>query len=425
MEKTKLRQVIFDQQEVFNTPIDLIDRDIDLDKYIKNQEIIVITGIRRSGKSSLLKIIRDKLDAKSFYLNFDDIRLTEFNDQNFEDIEDIVFEIFNEAKDINFFLDEVQNVKNWERWVNNLYSRNVKVFVTGSNSHLLSSEISTYLTGRNKTIKLFPFSFKEFLLLRESPSIINSSKDKRKIIRNFNEYFLLGGFPVIDINKDLELSRQYFEDIINKDIVKRYGIRMIKEFNDLILYLFSNVSKQYSYSTLKKISGIKSLSMIKNYIDYLKQVFLAYTIPRFDFSIKKQKVSSSKFYAGDNSFLKTIAFGFSENKGQRLENLVFLELVRRNNEIYYYSEKGECDFVIKKGLKIVKAIQVTYDLTNIKTKNREVNGLLEAMKEFKLKEGLILTFDQEDEFDFEDKKVIVKPVWKWMIENGKEKNKGN
>ena len=420
MEKVRLKQIIFDQQEVFNKPVNLIERDIDVDKYLKNQEIIVITGIRRCGKSSLLKLISNKLNKQLFYLNFDDLRLTEFNNQNFEDIEDIVFEIFND-KDVVFFLDEVQNVKNWERWVNNLYGRNIKVFVTGSNSHLLSSEISTYLTGRNQTIKLYPFSFKEFLRLRGAPYVINSSKDRQSIIRNFKEYFLLGGFPVIDENKDIELSRQYFEDIVNKDIIQRYGIRMIKEFNDLVLYLFSNVGKSYSYSTLKKVSGIKSLSMIKNYIDYLKQVFLAYTIHRFDFSIKKQKVSSSKFYVGDNSFLKTLAFEFSENKGQRLENLVFLELFRRNKEIYYFSGKGECDFVIKRGLKVIKAVQVSYDFSNESTKNRKIKGLLEAMKEFNLKEGLILTFDYEDKLDFEGKQIIVKPVWKWMIENEESK----
>lgn len=417
MEKIKLRQVIFDQREEFNKPTNLIDRDINLDKYINNQEIIVITGIRRCGKSSLLKLISKKLDQKSFYLNFEDIRLTEFNNQNFEDIEDIVSEIFKGSDKVVFFLDEVQNVKNWERWVNNLYSKNIKVFVSGSNSHLLSSEISTYLTGRNKTISLYPFSFKEFIRLKGLLPVINSSKDKRDVINAFKEYFLLGGFPVIDKDNDVELSKQYFEDIINKDIIKRYQIRMIREFNDLLLYLFSNVSKQYSYSTLKKISGIKSFSMIKNYIDYLKQAFLAYTIQRFDYSIKKQKVSSSKFYVADNSFLKTIAFGFSENIGQRLENLVFLELLRKNNEIYYFLERGECDFIIKKELKIINAIQVCYDISNEFVKKREIKGLLEALNKFKLKEGLILTYDQEDKFEIENKTIIIKPVWKWMLED--------
>lgn len=417
MEKDKLRQVIVDQQELFKKSEDLIRRDIDIDKYINSPEIIVITGIRRCGKSSLLKLISERLNAKSFYLNFDDIRLSEFNDKNFEEIEDVVFEMFNDENNVVFFLDEVQNVRNWERWVNNLYSKNIKVYVTGSNSHLLSSEISTYLTGRNKTIELYPFSFKEFLRLMNTSLEIDSSKNRRRILTHFSEYFLLGGFPVIDKNDDLELSKQYFEDIVNKDIIKRYNIRMIKKYNDLILYLFSNVGKQYSYSTLKKVSGIKSLSMIKNYIDYLKQVFLAYTINKFDFSIKKQRVSSSKFYVADNSFLKTIAFNFSENIGQRLENIVFLELLRKGNEVYYFSEKNECDFVIKKGLKIIKTIQVSYNISNVTTKNREIDGLLEAMNKFNLKEGLILTNDHEEEIKINDKTIIVKPVWKWMIED--------
>ena len=156
--------------------------------------------------------------------------------------------------------------------------------------------------------------------------------------------------------------------------------------------------------------------MIKNYIEYLKNVFVASTANRFDYSIKKQKVSSSKFYVLDNSFLKTIAFNFSENAGKRLENLVFIELLRRGFDIYYFANKNECDFVIKEGLKITKAIQVCLVLDNPVTKKREVEGLVEALKEYNLKEGLILTLDKEEEITYGDKKIIVKPVWKWLLE---------
>jgi len=418
MEKNKLKEVLQDQQGLFDKADDLIERDISLKDYMKGNEIVIITGIRRCGKSSLLKIISKKLNEKFVYMNFDDIRLTDFKVENFEDIEEIVSEIYGIKTNVIYLLDEIQNVPFWERWVNNLYAKKIKVFVTGSNSSLLSSEISTFLTGRNKVIKLYPFSFREFLLFKKIKTDYQTTDERRAVSQTFNEYFEKGGFPLVIINDDLTLSKQYFEDILNKDIIKRYNIKKVKELKDLILYLFSNVSKTYSYSTLKQVSSIKSLSMINNYIEYLKNVFVVSTINKFDYSIKKQKVSSSKFYVLDNSFLKTVAFNFSENAGKRLENLVFIELVRRGNEIYYHAKKNECDFIIKEGLKITKAIQVCLILDNAVTKKREVDGLIEAMKEYKLKEGLILTLDKEEGIVVEDKKITIKPVWKWLLEKG-------
>ncbi|MEK6955036.1 MAG: ATP-binding protein, partial [Nanoarchaeota archaeon] len=349
MEKNKLKEVLQDQQDLFDKVDDLIEREVSLKDYMKGNEIVIITGIRRCGKSSLLKLISKKLNEKFIYMNFDDIRLTDFKVENFEDIEEIVSEIYGIKTNVIYLLDEVQNVSSWERWVNNLYAKKIKVFVTGSNSSLLSSEISTFLTGRNKVIKLYPFSFREFLLFKKIKADYQTTDERRAVSQAFNKYFEKGGFPLVIINDDLSLSKQYFEDILNKDVIKRYNIKKVKELKDLILYLFSNVSKTYSYSTLKQVSSIKSLSMINNYIEHLKNVFVASTINKFDYSIKKQKVSSSKFYVLDNSFLKTVAFNFSENAGKRLENLVFIELVRRGAEVYYHAINNECDFIIKEG----------------------------------------------------------------------------
>jgi len=404
---------------LFDKLNDLIEREVSLKEYMKGNEIVIITGIRRCGKSSLLKLISKKLNEKFIYMNFDDIRFTDFKVENFEEIEEIVSEIYGIKTNVIYLLDEIQNVPSWERWVNNLYAKKIKVFVTGSNSSLLSSEISTFLTGRNKVIKLYPFSFRELLLFKKIKTDYQTTDERRAVSQAFNEYFEKGGFPLVIINDDLSLSKQYFEDILNKDIIKRYNIKKVKELKDLILYLFSNVSKTYSYSTLKQVSSIKSLSMINNYIEHLKNVFVASTINKFDYSIKKQKVSSSKFYVLDNSFLKTVAFNFSENAGKRLENLVFIELVRRGNEVYYHAKKNECDFIIKEGLKITKAIQVCLILDNVVTKKREVDGLIEALKEYQLKEGLILTLDKEEDLIVEGKKIIIKPVWKWLLEKDK------
>jgi len=419
MNKDKLRQVIIDQQELFQNDDLLIERDIELDKYLKGNEIIIISGVRRCGKSTLLKLISRQIEGLKIFINFDDIRLVDFDLDNFQVLQDIVTELLGDNESVTYFLDEVQNIEYWEKWVNNLYSQDKKVFVTGSNANLLSSEISTHLTGRNKVIKLFPFSFKEYLAFKEIESqdlsILSSSK-KVKIFTHFLNYFEQGGFPLILKNDDLELSKQYFEDILNKDILNRYRIREIKELKNLILFLFSNVGGIYSYSTLKDVCGIKSPSTIKNYIDYFQNVFLLYQVPRFDYSIRKQKISSSKVYAGDNSFLKTVSFNFTENKGRRLENLVFLHLVRQGHDVYYHLDKKECDFVIKDNLKIARAIQVSLKLDNPITKKREIEGLLDAMDKYSLNDGVILTLEDEEIIEYTGKKIYVKPVWKWLLE---------
>jgi uncharacterized protein len=417
MDKNKLREVILDQQEEFKRTEELIDRDLDLDYFLKGNEIIIISGIRRCGKSSLLKIISKRINGFKLFLNFDDLRLTDFNIENFQDMENISFELFNDKK-VAYFLDEIQNVKNWERWVNNLHSKNLKVFITGSNSELLSSEISTFLTGRNKVIKLAPFSFKEFLAYKGiAKTKLLTTFEKNVIFNNFLKYFELGGFPVIVKNDDVLLSKQYFEDILNKDVLNRYRINQVKELKDLILYLFSNPGRTYSYSALKQVSKINSLSTIKNYIDYFRNVFLVFTVERFDYSVKKQKISSSKIYLADNSFFKTISFNFSENLGKRLENLVFLELIKKNREVYYHFDKKECDFVVKKGLKIIQATQVSLKLDSATVMKREIEGLKDAMKKYDLKEGLILTLEDEKTIKEGNLKIMIKPVWKWLLEN--------
>jgi|SRR3989344_4984698 len=414
MEKELLRQIVIDQQDLFKKVDNLIERSVDLNYFLKGEEIVIISGIRRCGKSSLLKLISEKYDCIKIFVNFDDVRFVDFEIKNFQDLEEIFLEIGGQNKVVYFF-DEIQNLKHWEKWVNNLHSKKIKVFITGSNANLLSSEISTYLTGRNKVIKLFPFSFKEYLNLKKIDSTYSSTKEKVNLMKHFNNYFNIGGFPQVIKNEDLELSKQYFEDILNKDLIIRYKIKDIKELKDLIVFLLSNIGKINSYTTLKKITGIKSLSTIKKYLDGFQNVFLLHQVNKFDYSINKQKVAPSKIYTYDNSFLKTVSFNFSENFGKRLENLVFIHLLRTQKNVYYHLNKKECDFIIKEGLKVKNAIQVTLNLDKL-TKEREITGLLEAMEKYNLKEGLILNLENEETIKIENKIVYIKPIWKWLLE---------
>jgi uncharacterized protein len=414
MEKSRLRQVIIDHQELLRMKDpEIIERDVDLDYFLRGNEVVIISGIRRCGKSTLLRIIAEKLPGAKLYLDFDDVRLVDLTIENFQHIEEIGYELLG-TYEVSYFFDEIQNAPFWERWVNNLFSKGRKVFLTGSNSNLLSSEILTHLTGRNKVLRLFPFSFREFLRLKGmEPSGPLTSQKRNKIFRHFLTYFEQGGFPQINRNDDIELSRAFFDDILNKDVFTRYRVRHVKEVKDLVVYLFSNAGRTFSYSTLSKITGIKSPSTLKNYIDHLRSVYLISTLEKFDYSVAAQKTSSSKPYLADASFFKTIAFNFSENAGKRLENLVYLHLLRSGSECYYHHGKKECDFLEKQGLDITSAIQVCYDMSQTATRSREIDGLQEAIRMYDLDSGLILTLDRSEEI--REHNISIKPVWEWLL----------
>ena len=414
MDKDRLKEIMFGQKDVFNSKKHLIRRDIDLEKYISSGQIVILSGIRRCGKSSLLFLIKQKMkldEAEYCYFNFDDERITA-DVSILEDIYNIHLEVY--GKEPVLFLDEIQNIDEWEKFVNRMYEQGTKIFVTGSNANLLSSEISGSLTGRNKVIELFPFSFSEYLRFNRHDFNTDriSGKTRSLLLKSFNQYMKKGGFPLVVKEDDLELLNAYFQDIFYRDIIARYNLSQVNAIRQIGLYFASNVGKLFSYSTLKKISGVKSSSSIKDYLYYYAQSYLFFYLSKFDYSVKKQMMNRKKAYMIDSGFAGKIGFNFSENKGRILENIVFLELLRRGKDVYYYSGKKECDFVIKKGLEIVEAIQVCYHI-DINNEEREYEGLQEAMQAYGLKQGLLLTHDSEQS-KHDNIKII--PVWKWLLE---------
>ena len=417
MEKQIIREILLDQQSFLETGGQFIERDVDITKIINSKEIIVISGIRRCGKSTLLKMISSSLNEGMVFIDFSDIRFANFSMDDYGLLNESVLELFGEVA--VFFLDEVQNVQMWQRWVNDLFSSGKKVFLTGSNSNLLSSEISTYLTGRNRVIRLCPFSFREFLRLREIhvEDVQRLTTREKSIIRkSFDEYLEKGGFPEVLIQNDVGLARNYFEDIIIKDIVARYGIRDIVELKELALYLVSNTGYSVSYNNLKNIAGIKSVSTIKSFLDHLEEAFIFQKINRFSYSIKKQRALPSKIYAGDVGFITSTAFSFSENRGHKLENLILNHLQRKGKEIYYHLEKKECDFIIKDGPKVIDAIQVSENLSDKLTKEREIEGLIDALGTYGLSKGTIITSDMQEQLKVDEYSISVIPAWKWLLE---------
>ena len=283
--------------------------------------------------------------------------------------------------------------------------------------------IATALTGRNVVLDLYPFTFKEYLKLKKvdiPPEKMLTSKKSAAIFHYFKVYLEMGGFPEVLKEDNIELSAYYFNDILKRDIENRHNIKDSTGLSRLATYLATNSSSIFTYSTLKQITGIKSNNTISQYIEYFRNSYLFYTLPAFYYSLKKQVQASSKIYSGDNSFLKTVSFSFSDNTGQKLKNLVFLYLLQSKKGytlFYHLHEKSgkECDFLIMIATFIHSAIQVSADLRDNKTKIREVNGLLDALNTYKLKRGFILTMNTSGMEEISGKEIIILPVWKYML----------
>lgn len=396
--------------------------------YLTSGEVIVLRGIRWSGKSTLLinhirELQKHGVNKNEIlFVNFEDPRFgTDLNSGILEQIYEVYLEFVNDSAKPHIFLDEVQNVGQWEKWVLTGYElERAHFYVTGSSSKLLSREFGTALSGRFLAINTLPLGFEEYLLFQglQSPTKANLITQKISFKKAFNDYLTTGGFPKV-VSLDDELRRQeilsYYETIILKDIVARHNLKNYDSVKKVALYLLSNIGKPFN---LNKVRTSLSLSyeLTNKYYEYLKDTFLLFEISQYDHSLKKQFANRRKVYCIDNGILSYAAFRISEDYGRYLENLVFVELVRREQEVYYHQQKKECDFVIKQGLQITRAIQVSRSLQDENTKQREIAGLTEAMKTYGLQEGLILTEDEEYETEAKGFKITVKPVWKWLLE---------
>ena len=392
-------------------------------KYSKTNKVVILKGVRRCGKSTLLiNQIKNLNNKNTLFVNFEDPKLYSYLGLEILDkIVDTYKEFVSEKLDF-LFLDEVQNIDNFEIFVRKANELNLfKIFITGSSSKLLSKEFGTKLSGRYLEIEVFPLSFLEFLNFKKikvdkKNLIINSIKIKKL----FKEYLYQGGFPNL-FNIEKELFREelinYYNSIILKDIVSRYNLKNFDNIKKVSIFVLSNLSKILNLNNLKSSLNI-SYELIQNYIEYLKEVYLIFEINKFDYSLKKQFSSQKKFYSIDTGLTNSVSFKFSEDFGRQLENIVFLHFKRQTiYEIFYHKKKFECDFLLKEKDKIVKAVQVTKSL-NYENEKREVMGLVEAALEHDLKEGLILTYeDEEKEFVRDKIKIKVRQIWKYLLEN--------
>jgi len=355
---------------------------------------LIISGIRRCGKSTLLHQLLKKKHPNAYYLNFEDPRLYEFELNDFTRLDELITDRESEV----LFFDEIQVVEGWERYIRQKLDEGFKLVITGSNASLLSSELGSKLTGRHITKELFPFSWNEFCEFRS----LDDSKDALK------KYIEIGGFPDYVKTEDDDILHQLFEDILVRDIAVRFGVRDVKTLQRLALYLVSNVGNLVTGNKLRSLFGIGATSTVMEYFSYLEQTWLMHFIPKFSYSVRKQSVNPRKVYAIDTGLINVNSKSFSGDHGRILENLVFLHLRRKLREIYYFSEKGECDFVTFDKGNVNEVIQVCYEL-NPDNLDRELNGLFEALSFFELDKGFILTQSQTDYFKREGKVAEVIP----------------
>ncbi|WP_197080331.1 ATP-binding protein [Methanosarcina siciliae] len=414
-----MKEIIREQKAVFEAEGSerLVEREAlkKVSEFLKLPHVLVISGLRRSGKSTLLKQIRKNFygNRPVYYFNFEDERLIGFVAEDFNLLYETFIELFGKSQ--VFFFDEIQNVEGWELFVRRMYERGFKFIITGSNSSLLSRELGTRLTGRYVGLELYPFSFPEFLKFKGVIFPEEPLTEERGLIKNaFNEYLEKGGIPEYLLFENAELLKTFYDNILYKDILVRYGLGDEKALRELALYLFSNYATEINYSKLQKLLGLGSANTVKNYIGYLENSYMVFTIPKYDYSLKKQIYAPKKVYAIDSAFINLISFKFSRDRGKMLENLVFLELKRRNLELYYHRARQECDFIVTENERPVGAIQVTMVLNG--NREREYGGLLEALEAYDLDRGLILTEGEEFEEIVKDKKIIVRPIWKWLLE---------
>ena len=397
---------------------------------IDTKKIITLIGVRRCGKTSIFyhminQLIEKIEKTKILFLNFEDERF-ELNSDELDLILQAYMELYPSYKlsECYFFFDEIQNIPNWEKFIRRMYDTVSKnIFITGSNSKLLSSEIATSLRGRTLNFEIFPLSFKEYLSFKDIEVDFYSSKSLA-FIKNAQESFLKNGsFPEILFLEEIYANKtlqEYFNVLLYKDLAERYNITNTVALKFFLKRIISSSTKQISINKIfneLKSSGIKiGKNTLYEFLEYVQNIYLALTLQKYDNSLINKELGEKKIYSIDIGLNNATEFRFSDDIGKSLENAVFLELKRKEFDIYYYrTSKSECDFLVFDKNTIGDVIQVTFDMSDENTKSREIKGLIEACKNFDLKSGTIITFDSEDELIENGIKIKIIPFYKWSI----------
>lgn len=410
-----LKEILSDQYETFKSKPLGTDREIlgQVLQAMNSPQVIIVTGLRRAGKSTLTRQIAQSLGINQIYaLNFEDERLTHFNAKDFTQLHQLLIELYGNRK--IFIIDEIQNIQGWELFVRRLSDQGYKFVVTGSNASLLSKEFGTKLTGRYHQVTVFPFSFSEFLSFRKfALPQIWSTQSKAEVLNELSAYIQQGGVPLALEYPNLDVLRELFNDILYRDVIVRYKIASEKTISDLCLYLLDNPATLQQYSKLKQMLHLGSINTVKSYLHYLENGWLFFTLARFSQSTKQQQLAPKKILAIDTGFTRRFTVQFQSKLGRVFENLIFLALRRNTSEIsYYVTETGEeIDFYIARERLF---IQVCYDLSALDTQARELGALEQALRENSDHRGVIVCFDDLTQNITHNKKIDIIPSFRYL-----------
>jgi predicted AAA+ superfamily ATPase len=417
--KDQVKAMLLEQHQAFwdlDTGIERVQL-ADIVRAADLPHAVIISGLRRVGKSTLLAQLAHRLGKDAFYyINFEDDRFLGFQADNANDLYQALLELFGERK--IFVMDEVQNIPGWEHFVRRFMEMGIKFYITGSNASLLSRELGTRLTGRYVPIELFPFSFVEFLRFKEYafPSLGRlTTSDTARLQRYLDEYLRLGGIPDALKYPDMPLLRTLYDDVLYRDIATRYHIEEVRALKELAFFLMSNPASQVSFNKLKEQFRLGSVNTIKNYIEYLENSWLIFTLNVYDYSVKRQQIAAKKVFPVDTGLANAVGFAFSANTGKLLESMVFLALRRKTSEIFYYTTPAgfEVDFYLPE---LRQLIQVAQSLGHPDTRKREVRALMDAMRTLNISQGLILTDANAAPVEEDGLLVPVRSIAEWLLE---------
>lgn len=397
---------------------------------VDSGSIISVTGVRRCGKTYLLyetikRIISKGVPKKNIlYINFEDERL-DLGKQDLDLILQAYQELYpkNDPGECYFFFDEIQNIEGWQKFIRRIFDTiSRKIYITGSNSKLLSTEIATELRGRTLNYILYPLCFEEYLRFTGSETEYASTRQKISILDSSRSFMMFGGFPeIVDLDETLKIKKlqDYFNTIIYRDLIERYNISNPSVLKFFLKKILSQVTKPLSinkiYNDLRSMGYKISNNVLYDYADYIQASFTSILVNRFEYSEIKQAKCEKKAYAIDNGILTATDYSFSENYGKLLENLIALEILKSGKELMYYRDKQECDFIFREK-KSIFPVQVSYTLNDQDTKEREIKGLLCACKKIRVKKGTIVTFEEEEKLTADNISIAVIPAYRFVLE---------
>ncbi len=424
IDKRTLEFVLSDQREeldekakevfCYRNEEDLVD--------LSSSQAQVVIGVRRSGKSTLCYQALQSKGLKFAYANFDDERLAGLEASQLNDVLEILYKVYGDFKYL--FLDEIQNVEGWHLFVNRMLRNKMHVIITGSNAKLLSGELATHLSGRNKEISLYPFSFREYCDMKGVDKDKKTTKAEAFRRAAFDEYMKQGGFPeLMTINDNKSYVKNLVDNILKRDIEQRYHIAYKAAFERLAHHLLNNSSTIVVSTTLADTFHFKSDQTAKNYVDYLKQAYLLIGVQKYS-QKSKLRVVQEKIYAVDVAMMDQRDNAFAgENLGHRLETIVLIHLMRKCKieglDVYYLSDRsGECDFIVCRGNTVIQAVQVSYDISTKKTRSREIKGLLLAARKTGCSNLLLLTDNENNIVTEPGQTIKIQPVYDWCLELG-------